>query len=50
MTEALSFTASDGLSLAYDTDDFTDPWKKAPTLLLLHAAMAARRCRRPSRG
>src|SRR5216110_1499874 len=39
MTEALNFTASDGLSLAYYTDDFTDPWKKAPTLLLLHAAM-----------
>src|SRR5436305_14051356 len=39
MTEALTFTASDGLSLAYDIDDFTDPWKKAPTLLLLHAAM-----------
>jgi 3-oxoadipate enol-lactonase len=33
------FTASDGLRLAYTIDDFTDPWKKAPTLLLLHAAM-----------
>ena len=43
MTETLSFTASDGLSLAYDTDDFTDPWKKAPTLLLLHAAMGSAR-------
>ena len=43
MTEALNFTASDGLSLAYYTDDFTDPWKKAPTLLLLHAAMGSAR-------
>ena len=25
--------------LAYTIDDFTDPWLKAPTLLLLHAAM-----------
>ena len=33
------FRASDGLSLAYTIDDFTDPWLKAPTLLLLHAAM-----------
>src|SRR2546423_15699879 len=41
MTETLNFTASDGLSLAYYTDDFTDPWKKAPTLLLLHAAMGS---------
>jgi pimeloyl-ACP methyl ester carboxylesterase len=38
-----SFTASDGLRLAYYTDDFTDPWKKAPTLLLLHAAMGSAR-------
>ena len=33
------FHASDGLKLAYTIDDFTDPWLKAPTLLLLHAAM-----------
>src|SRR5512135_2838418 len=37
------FTASDGLALAYYVDDFTDPWKKAPTLLLLHAAMGSAR-------
>src|SRR5213595_2211606 len=43
MTEALNFTASDGLSLAYYTDDFTDPWRQAPTLLLLHAAMGSAR-------
>src|SRR5438105_2760534 len=33
------FHASDGLKLAYTIDDFTDPWLKPPTLLLLHAAM-----------
>jgi len=38
-----SFTTSDGLILAYDIDDFTDPWKGAPTLLLLHAAMGSAR-------
>jgi pimeloyl-ACP methyl ester carboxylesterase len=31
--------ASDDIRLAYHVDDFTDPWKPAPTLLLLHAAM-----------
>jgi 3-oxoadipate enol-lactonase len=36
-----SFTASDGMRLAYYIDDFTDPWKNAPTLLLLHAAMGS---------
>ncbi len=38
-----SFTASDGVRLAYDVDDFSDPWKEAPTLLLLHAAMGSAR-------
>jgi pimeloyl-ACP methyl ester carboxylesterase len=38
-----TFTTSDGLSLAYYIDDFTDPWKRAPTLLLLHAAMGSAR-------
>src|SRR3954447_13426101 len=38
-----SFTASDGVRLGYRIDDFTDPWKKAPTLLLLHAAMGSAR-------
>jgi len=33
------FNASDGCRLAYTIDDFTDPWLRAPTLLLLHAAM-----------
>ena len=27
-----SFTASDGIRLAYYVDDFTDPWKQAPSL------------------
>ena len=36
-----SFTTTDGLRLAYMIDDFTDPWKQAPTLLLLHAAMGS---------
>jgi 3-oxoadipate enol-lactonase len=39
MGARLSFTASDGLEIAYDVDDFSDPWKQRPTLLLLHAAM-----------
>jgi len=38
-----SFVASDGMRLAYTIDDFTDPWKTAPTLLLLHAAMGSSR-------
>ncbi|HEX3417246.1 MAG TPA: alpha/beta hydrolase [Stellaceae bacterium] len=33
------FTTSDGVRLGYCIDDFTDPWKEAPILLLLHAAM-----------
>ena len=37
------FTSSDGLSLAYFVDDFTDPWRAAPTVLLLHAAMGSAR-------
>jgi 3-oxoadipate enol-lactonase len=38
-----SFIASDGVRLGYCIDDFTDPWKKAPVLLLLHAAMGSAR-------
>jgi len=38
-----SFTAGDGVAIGYGIDDFTDPWKKAPTLLLLHAAMGSAR-------
>src|SRR5262249_43193008 len=36
-----SFVASDGIRIAYTIDDFTDPWRQAPTLLLLHAAMGS---------
>jgi 3-oxoadipate enol-lactonase len=38
-----TFTASDGLKLAYHVDDFTNPWGRAPTVLLLHAAMGSAR-------
>ena len=38
-----SFLASDGVRLGYCIDDFTDPWKNAPVLLLLHAAMGSAR-------
>ena len=38
-----SLTASDGVRLGYCIDDFTDPWKEAPVLLLLHAAMGSAR-------
>jgi 3-oxoadipate enol-lactonase len=37
------FNASDGVRLGYCIDDFTDPWKEAPILLLLHAAMGSAR-------
>jgi 3-oxoadipate enol-lactonase len=43
MTETARFTTSDGLSLAYYIDDFTDPWHHPTTLLLLHAAMGSAR-------
>src|SRR5262245_8080799 len=38
-----SLRASDGVRLGYRIDDCTDPWKKAPPLLLLHAAMGSAR-------
>ena len=37
-TEMQSFVASDGLTLRYVIDDYTDPWKEPETLVLLHAA------------
>lgn len=43
MTDSATFTASDGMRLAYYIDDFTDPWRTPPTLLLLHAAMGSSR-------
>ncbi len=33
-----SFRTSDGITLRYIVDDFTPPWKKADTLVMLHAA------------
>lgn len=38
-----SFRASDGLELRYTVDDYTDPWRKADTLFLAHAAMGSSR-------
>ena len=38
-----TYRTSDGRALAYYTDDFTDPWRGAPTLVLLHAAMGSAR-------
>jgi 3-oxoadipate enol-lactonase len=39
MTETSVFTASDGERIAYYIDDFTDPWRTAQPMLLLHSAM-----------
>src|SRR5829696_759033 len=36
-------TVSDGLSIAYRIDDFTDPWKEPETVFLLHSAMSSSR-------
>ena len=43
MTTQNNFTTSDGIRIAYYVDDFTDPWKKAPVLLMLHPAMSSSR-------
>lgn len=37
-----SFTTSDGVRLDYVVDDFTDPWRTAPVLVLLHSAMGCK--------
>ncbi|HEX2825977.1 MAG TPA: alpha/beta hydrolase [Burkholderiales bacterium] len=37
------FTTSDGLSIAYRVDDFTDPWTRPDTIVLLHSAMSSSR-------
>lgn len=37
------FTTSDGLRLRYVIDDYTDPWLKKNTLVMLHAAMGSSR-------
>jgi 3-oxoadipate enol-lactonase len=38
-----ALTTSDGVRLEYAVDDFTDPWRPGPTLVLLHAAMSTLR-------
>jgi len=38
-----SFVTSDGIRLFYEIDDFTPPWQKAETVVLLHAAMGSSR-------
>ena len=37
------FAASDGVTLRYAVDDYTDPWQSLPTLILLHAVMGNHR-------
>jgi 3-oxoadipate enol-lactonase len=37
------FVTSDGVPIAYRIDDYTDPWRAAPTLVLLHSAMSSSR-------
>ena len=39
----MQFQASDGIRLAYDITEFTDPWTEPATLILLHAAMGSAR-------
>ena len=36
-----TFRSGDGFEIAYYIDDFTDPWTKPETMLLLHAAMGS---------
>lgn len=36
-----SFEASDGVQIAYALDDYTDPWRDAETVILVHAAMGS---------
>jgi 3-oxoadipate enol-lactonase len=38
-----TMTTSDALRIAYAVDDYTDPWAKPPTLILLHSAMSSSR-------
>ncbi len=39
MTQTRTFASRDGMKIAYYVDDFTDPWTRPDTVLLLHAAM-----------
>lgn len=36
-----TFKTSDGIEIAYYIDDYTDPWKPAVPLLMLHSAMGS---------
>ena len=38
-----TFTTSDGLNLRYAVDNYTDPWARKDTLVMLHAAMGSSR-------
>jgi pimeloyl-ACP methyl ester carboxylesterase len=41
MTHAAYWTASDGTQLFYRYDDFSDPWKEAPLVVLLHPGLGS---------
>src|SRR4051794_2521362 len=41
MTLERTFVTSDGVTLAYRYDDFTDPWQEAPVLVLIHSGMGS---------
>jgi len=41
MTLTRQWQASDGTMLSYSCDDFTDPWKSAPTVVLVHPGMGS---------
>src|ERR687883_1962643 len=41
MTHASYWTASDGTKLHYRYDDFTDPWKEAPLVVLVHPGLGS---------
>ena len=43
LTAINTFSASDGLQLAYAIDDHTDPWAPKETLILLHAVLGSSR-------
>ena len=38
-----TFKTSDGIEIAYYIDDFSDPWRPADPLLVLHPAMSSSR-------
>jgi len=41
MTQASHWTASDGTRLHYRYHDFTDPWKEAALVVLLHPGLGS---------